>query len=121
MIPEVGKNLVFGGLQIAQFPARYFRRSNYFIAAVLPQAIVIDEAGASRADPNLRNSASRNVESGAVSENCGAYSYASRSFFNCNFEVVGHAHRKDIHADNWEMTGCDLIAQFTQLAEIGSG
>src|SRR5580704_5224389 len=52
-------------------------------------------------------------------ENGRPHAHAGRSFFDRDFEIVRHAHRKRVHINAWQPAGSVLVAQFTQLLEIG--
>src|ERR1700723_3088291 len=51
-------------------------------------------------------------------EDGSAHTDAGRSFFNCDFEIVGHAHGKMVHGECWEIARSKRIAQLAQFAEV---
>src|SRR5580704_10435658 len=52
-------------------------------------------------------------------ENRRPHAHACRPFFDRDFEIVRHAHRKRVHINALQPAGSVLVAQFTQLSEIG--
>src|SRR5690242_14125392 len=56
----------------------------------------------------------------SYSEDGGSDAHAGRTFFDGDFELMGHAHRKRVEVDGRNIAGGELVAQFAKLAEIWS-
>ncbi len=53
----------------------------------------------------------------SFTKNRRSHSHAGRSFFNRHFEVMRHAHRKNIHSDRRQFARGDRIAQVRAACE----
>src|SRR6185503_15775244 len=54
-----------------------------------------------------------------LSEDGCAHTHAGRTFFNCNFKIVRHAHRQNVHANRGQAPCSHMVTQSAQLAKIG--